>query len=433
MTKTIPSPSGRSAREFDEPPRAFRVVADGHYRMLVEHLGIQFDLDRIRRDRHELVGELCVLCDLAGASTVDGVLSVADFNVSSIRARSERAKHLERASRAEADVLDWQGLVEEFCQRVLAVDRLGSPAVSLRDLARPAPEAALDLHLDGIRLLRHHPVIYFGDGGTAKSYLALYQAGLLVRAGLHVAFVDWELSGDEHRDRLERLFGADMPDVRYVRCDRPLVHEVDRLRRVVRDDAVEFAVFDSVAFACDGPPEAAEIASAYFRAVRQLGPIGSLHIAHQTKSGEHNDERPFGSAFWHNGARATWHIRPADASLGHSLTIGVLPRKANLGPLGPAVGFEIAFAQNTTTIRRVDVTEVAGLAERLPLAQRLRGLLRSGARTRDQVAAELAPTKSGAETLRRTINRAIEKGHLIRFPGADGIELIGLPATGWEA
>ncbi len=428
MTKTTPSSGGRSARELDEPPRAFRVVADGHYRMVVKHLGIQFDLDRIRRDRHELVGELCVLCDLAGASTVDGVLSVADFNVSSIRARSDRAKHLERSSRAEADVMDWQGLVEEFCQRVLAADRLGSPAVSLRDLARPAPEAALDL--DGIRLLRHHPVIYFGDGGTAKSYLALFQAGLLVRAGLRVAFVDWELSGDEHRDRLERLFGADMPDVRYVRCDRPLVHELDRLRRVVRDDAVEFAVFDSVAFACDGPPEAAEIASAYFRAVRQLGPIGSLHIAHQTKSGEHTDQRPFGSAFWHNGARATWHVRPADASLGHSLTIGVFPRKANLGPLGPAVGFEIAFAQSTTTIRRADVTEIAGLAERLSLVQRLRGILRAGARTREQIVAELALAKNDAETLRRTINRGIAKGQLIRLPGAGGgVEQIGLATT----
>ena len=76
-----------------------------------------------------------------------------------------------------------------------------------------------------------------------------------------------------------------MPDVRYIRCDRPLVHEVDRLRRWIRDHHLEYVVLDSVAFGTDGPPEAAESAMAYMRAVRQLG-IGARLIAHITKSGD---------------------------------------------------------------------------------------------------------------------------------------------------
>jgi hypothetical protein len=69
--------------------------------------------------------------------------------------------------------------------------------------------------------------------------------------------------------------------IHYVRCDRPLVYEVNRLRRIVRAEAITYAVIDSIGYATDGPPEAAESAMAYFRAVRQLG-IGTLSIAHGT-------------------------------------------------------------------------------------------------------------------------------------------------------
>ena len=100
-----------------------------------------------------------------------------------------------------------------------------------------------------------------------------------------------------------------MPGLFYVRCERPLTEEADRLRRIIREERIDFGIFDSVAFACDGPPEAAETASAYFRALRSLR-IGSLNLAHITKS-ESGDQRPFGSIFWHNHARATWFIKRA--------------------------------------------------------------------------------------------------------------------------
>ncbi|MGE0706166.1 MAG: hypothetical protein AB7P22_19775, partial [Vicinamibacterales bacterium] len=72
------------------------------------------------------------------------------------------------------------------------------------------------------------------------------------------------------------------------------------MSRIAHDERLDFAIYDSVAFACDGPPEAAEVAADYFRAVRSIG-IGSLHVAHVSKA-ENADQRPFGSAFWHNGA-----------------------------------------------------------------------------------------------------------------------------------
>src|SRR6185369_10696077 len=112
-----------------------------------------------------------------------------------------------------------------------------------------------------------------------------------------------------------------------------LVYEVDRLTRIVRDRHIDYAVFDSVAFASDGPPEAAEVAGRYFRAVRQIG-CGSLHIAHISKA-ENGDQKPFGSAFWHNGARSTWFAKRAneETSGTEPLNLGLFHRKSNLGRL----------------------------------------------------------------------------------------------------
>lgn len=405
-----PSDGGASTATRD-----FRAAGDGRYVLSLLEVGIQFDLDRVRRDHHELVGELSVRCDLAGARTFEGTLSIADFNLSSARARKERGTLL--AERSKAPELDWLGLLEEFVQRVLAAERTGQPAVLLRDLEKPTVDE--DIEVEGFRLLRRHPMIVFGDGGAAKSLLGLYLAGQLERRGARTLFVDWEFAGEDHRDRLERLFGAEMPAVRYVRCDRPMVAEADRLRRIVRDEKIDYCVYDSIAFACDGPPESAEVAAAYYRAVRQIG-VGSLHIAHITKS-EGGDQKPFGSAFWHNGARATWFAQRASGSLdGRDLNVGLFNRKSNVGPLRPALGFQFTFDAERTIVTRTNVADVADLAGQLPLWQRIAHLVRTGPKTIAELAAEL-------DAKADTVTKAVTRGKsFVRVLGADGIHRFGL-------
>ncbi len=379
----------------DNVPRAFTRVDDGNYRMALAPLGIEFEVSRLRRKWDELTGELAVRCSLAGARTFDGVLSVADFNLSSVRARQDRGRYL--AARAKARDVDWEGLLEEFVQRVLAAERAGLPAVLLSELSRPAADAIITV--DGLPLLTRHPQILFGDGGAAKSYLALYLAGRLEQEhGMRVGLFDWELSGEDHRDRLERIFGPKMPGIRYRRCDRPLSHDVDALRRSVRQDGLDFVILDSIAFACDGPPEAAEVAARYFQATRQLGIVGSLHIAHVSKVAD-ADKKPFGSVYWHNGARATWYVKLAESTPeGDQINIGLYNRKSNLSKQRAPVGFEIAFTPERTTFRRIDIADVSDLAGHLSVRQRMAILLRRGAMSPEALAEEL---EVGQDTIKR--------------------------------
>jgi hypothetical protein len=377
--------------------RHFVALGNDRYEWMVPDVGVVFEIERLRRERHELIGELCVHCDLPGARTVNGTLTVADFNVSSARARTERAKLLMERSRS---AVDWGGLLEEFCQRVLAADRAGLPAVDLRELPRPSSEDD-SIVIDGLVLPKRHPAILFGDGGTAKSYTALYLAGRMAESGMSVALFDWELAGDDHRDRLERLFPDGMPRVLYARCERPLVYETDRLRRIVQDNKIQYTIFDSVAFACDGPPEAAEIAGRYFRAVRQIGG-GSLHIAHISKA-EGADKKPFGSTFWHNGARSTWYVKLAEGTADSDvLSVGFFNRKANLGRPCSPVGFTVSFTEDQTTFRRTEVADSPDLAGQLSVRQRMTYLLRRGALAPEAVADEI---EADVDTVKRTARR----------------------------
>ena len=257
------------------------------------------------------------------------------------------------AERSQANDVDWTGWVEALCVKVNAADKSGSPARLLDTFERPGAEVAHDVN--GLPLLANHMSILFADGGALKSYWALYAAGTLARLGLQVLYVDWELGGSDHRERMERLFGPkDERRTTPFWCDRPLVDEVDRISREVRRLSIDYWIGDSVGFGTAGPPEAAEDALAYCRAVRQIG-IGSLQLAHINRS-ETGEHKPFGSSFWHNSARATWFGKQAAVTAdGRRLTIGLFNRKSNLLRLSPALGFEFQFDDSVTGVRRWDL------------------------------------------------------------------------------
>lgn len=368
------------------------------WRLEIPKFGIIFEADRLRRDRHELMGELIVRCALPGAKTVNGCLTTGDFNFSSVRARSDRAKMLETRARTNGD-LDWFAYLEEFCQGVFEREREGEPAQDIWSI--PPPEKSDDFSVDGLALPRRHPSILFGDGGSAKSYIALYIAGRLSLQGIPVALFDWELSGEEHRERFQLLFGAERPPLSYVRCEVALARDIERVARIVRDNKIVYAFFDSIAFACDDRPEDADTARRYFQALRALS-IGSLHIAHINKS-EDSERKPFGSIFWHNGARCTWFVQAAERTDDDSLLrLGFFNRKANLGPLHRPISMIVDFAPDRTLFNKADITDSAELAERMTIKQRMHYILKRGSMEMEELAEEM---NVDIKTLRKTVSR----------------------------
>lgn len=379
-----------------------------------------FEVESVRDQRGEVTGEVAV------TSTVPtgGLVHVARVNLLSTRSLSEYAGHV--AKRIPAQATDWQQLVAIVARETVQRYRRGEPAVLLRDV-RPAEDAGWALPP---LLVSRMPTILFGDGGSAKSMLALAAAatlqsgrpyiGLTPAAPMTVGYLDWEMDGTEHRDRLSRLAGDDLPAIVYVPCARPLADDLDRIRREVQRHALEYLVIDSVALACDGPPEAAEVAIRFFGALRELG-VGSLLVAHVNRSGD--TDRPFGSAFWHNGGRLTWYAK-LEADIGGSTTVGLFAKKANTGPRPAPLGYRIDWGDRIA-IERTDVRDIPDIAKHVPIAYRIGDAVRSGALTIAEIAGRV---DADADTVGRTLRRMREKGRVRDIVGPDGITRWGLAA-----
>jgi len=259
--------------------------------------------------------------------------------------------------------------------------------------------------ISGLPILRSHPTILFGDGASGKSYLALWIAGTIAR-DVPVLYADFEFEAEAHRDRLQRLFGTGMPrDLHYVRCSQPIVNEVGRLQKHILEHGIGFIVVDSIAFALNGPPESAEIAAAFFRSLRTLN-VGSLSLAHTTKSLEQSDQKPFGSTFFSNGARSVWHVkRNDDEGTGSStVELALSHRKSNTGQRLSTRGIKLGFAGASTTVEPFDLAGSADLATTLPIWQRVKALVAHTPMTIPQLAVELEARPDSIARIVRRMN-----------------------------
>ena len=360
-------------------PSDFLRVSEGRYTLTYPDLGIVFDASRLRLERQrDLHGQLTVRTTMQGAKTVDGVLSSSSLNFSSQQSRSRMATFL--GARSGAAELDWLSALEGLCWKVTQAFDAGTPVETLSEVPLPPPDTAWNVA--GFTLPQLEPSFLYGDGGTGKSYIALWIATILCDRGINVLYCDWEFSASEHRVRLERLCGPDHlpgPALQYMRCVSPLVQEQQKIEQVVSEKNIGFCILDSVTFANDGAPESAEFCASYFRATRSLN-IGTLHLAHTTKQTQDGqDSKPFGSTFWHNGARATYLVKRAAAGPDNTLVeVSITNKKSNSGPLLQPVGLRLTFTENRTEIDPFDLAQSPDLSSSLPIWQRVKSLVATG-------------------------------------------------------
>jgi DNA-binding CsgD family transcriptional regulator len=213
--------------------------------------------------------------------------------------------------------------------------------------------------------------------------------------------------------RLRALCGpGELPEILYVPCQSggPLSHQAERLQAIFEERKIEIAIIDSVGLACDGPPEDAASALGFFQALSRLE-VGSMLIAHTSRDGA--TDKPFGSAFWHNSARATWHIRRIRTA-GSGVDVGLYQRKANDGALREdPVGLHFDFADGSTSISPANLTDVR-TPDATTTAARMAQLLIKGSLSDDAIATALSVSPT---TVRSALKRHTDR--FIRLPNGD--------------
>ncbi len=214
----------------------------------------------------------------------------ADIDASIARKQTSDAKHKQDAAR-----------------RLVA--RHGGRLLSEISDAPPAPLLLSWLGKGRGRLDPEGHTMLFGPGGVGKGSLASYWAVELTRAEYRVLLLDHEMHPTEWARRVSSLGGPEAREnILHFSLRGPLTDYAEDMRDIARDGGYTYAIVDSAAVAAPGKAEDSDAADSYSVAVNTLA-IPVLTLAHLTKA---NDARyPFGSVFWHNLARLTWSLTPA--------------------------------------------------------------------------------------------------------------------------
>ena len=246
------------------------------------------------------------------------------------------------------------------------------------------------------------PAILFGQGGSGKTWLALYIAvcaslglPMLGQQPLQVPIliVDYESTASAMRKRMELIMAGlgmtdSLPAVFYwPGRGIPLVDQVPALERKIRVEGIRLIIVDSAVLAAGADPEKADTAARYFSGLSALA-IPSLTIAHVTKA---NDmQYPFGSVFYHNSARITWNAQLVhDEQADGTMHIGLFNRKPHAeGRPHKNIGVRVRFGVGDVAFENED-PGVEWEAERSAW-ERMRELLDRGGQTAGEMADALA-------------------------------------------
>lgn len=369
--------------------RTFGRLPGGGYVFTLIDEPLTVEVRHLRRERQLLHAEVDVRCPWVGVVTHKGSLSCADLNLSSQTARKTLANYCAERAHTKKDEFDWMGVIDATCLLVLQAEKDGLPPIVLDDAPPEGPPRDFMVHGLSIPADSHSQVVT--DGGGLKSLILLLVLGEMARTGRPVVYLDWEWNAARHLARKRRLFSqaGRLETLFYLRCHNPLTVEKDHIRRFCEQHAIQFIGLDSIGAACEGKLADDDVARAYNKALDDLPP--SLAAAHVPKTGTdpNADLKAFGSAFFHNYARMTWSLRKQVGASEDVVTVMLAPHKQNDGARLRPVGLEFMFSPERIDVRGVDLADVEGFAEKLPLATRMMHLLKTRPLTFVQIAEEL--------------------------------------------
>lgn len=364
--------------------KQFERLDDGHYRWSVVPPGIAFEIDHLQRHHSDLTGELAVFCDLAGSRKSDnGTLLSGQCNLMALATRKSWAKELQERSNTTREDIDWFDFLENFCNLVREADKQGEPVLPLTGVRRSRTQEAW-WTIEHLTLHRRLPSCIFGWSGIGKSYIALYVAGCLARQGVPVIYLDGELDHIEHDERCAQMFGeAQVRNLSYLRL-RDLASQRDYVKDAIRHSGAQYLVLDSITKLAGGKLEDSDTAKSYINSLDSLG-VGSLNIAHITKSAQQGDIRPqdqhvYGASQWEHMLRHCWFVKGdgRDAAEAGGSILGFYLTKSNLARPGQSIGWRFELSPETVRFSHTDLVDSPELSKHESLKVRLIQILANG-------------------------------------------------------
>jgi len=221
-----------------------------------------------------------------------------------------------------------------------------------------------------------YPAVLYGDGGTAKSMLALSLGSAVARSdgewlGLKVQqvpvlYLDFELDAHEQQRRayqLARGGGLEKPpdDLLYMSAlGHPARKAFEHALEECREHNVRLLILDSLGPALEGDAESASDVIGFYSEVMEhfrAEGVSVLVVDHQSKpqpGQNYRDKRAFGSVFKGNLARSVLQVEPKKHDDG-VLTVRLWQTKHNFGQQSDHLMVRLAFTEDHVKVEAVDL------------------------------------------------------------------------------
>ena len=256
-------------------------------------------------------------------------------------------------------------------------------AVKFSDMEMPGPRRYLLKDL----VLAAYVTLLYGDGGVAKSLLALALA-VAVTGGsgkwlgrevesCPVLYVDFELDAEEQTRRVHQLcggqgLGTPPDDLLYMSAlGHPAGEAFASALEACKDHSIGLMVVDSLGPALQGDAEAARDVIGFFQ--KSIEPfrtegIAVLIIDHQSRLQQgqsYQSKGAFGSVFKTNLARSVIQAQATEHGEG-TLTVRLRQKKHNFGPLTEPFDVKLSFTEEAVSLEAVEL-DASELAEEATL------------------------------------------------------------------
>lgn len=379
-------------------------------RYLIEWENFQCEISKIKNARDTTICQMVIFPKV-------GVAFRTRLNLESDRARSSTAKEL--SSRYKGT--DWKAILEDIANRTLAEFEKGEPVVEIQT-GDEVPE--LEYLIYPIIPLGKQTVL-FGDPGSGKSQIAVVISLLTIfntyanklrltpyKKGMRGLVLDWEADEEDWRRQLKwftDVFGLGWANMYYRRCSLSLAHELDAIKEHIETVKADYVIIDSVSLAAGGDLNHMDVATGYFRALRQLN-ITAVSLAHTSKNREDKKKTILGSVLFEAGARNVWEVRGQEDAEKNTLDIALFHQKSNLAKKHPPLGYRINYIVDPNNPKQTipksmiwhEPSEVPEFAERMDNKKRILLTLRDGPLDNKEIA-EL--TGIDVDIIRVTANR----------------------------
>lgn len=359
---------------------------------------VRAELDRWDESQHSISAELVVWSDRQPSP---GLLHRARLNLMSSQSR----RTLRNVLQERIPELDWHAILEQLCVYSVERYRDGDPAIDLRTVDPYRRQRWLIspyLEMSG-------PTLFYADGDTGKSMLALWIAIQValgskdMQKSIPVLYCDWETDVETHAERMIALcrgLGIDrdaMPPVFYKHMTTTLSSARTTICKEVDRVKAGMVVIDSLGVAGDGNPEESGTAIRIFQSLRMM-PVPPLCIHHKRKpsgivtTGISSKAEAFGSVYFTNLARLVWDLTAVKTEDRATLNISLVNVKANNGRLQRRHAYRLEFTNTPDnhleccTVKSIDPDSVPEFVEKLTLTDRVMLELKQGPRTSGELA-----------------------------------------------